>query len=145
MIVSKKSAFEFRYGAGKPVAGSYSGHLNNAGEQIVLYNPSETAMSNVTYSPAAGWPATADGLGYSLVRINPDGIFVNDNNPALWRHSNAIGGNPGTGDAMSFSAWKTANSVTTNTDDGDGDGLNSIHEYLLGGGIAVRTICLISR
>lgn len=145
LLVSRKSAFEFRYGSGKPVAGSYSGHLNNAGEQIVLYNPAETAMSNVTYSPAGGWPTSADGQGYSLVRINPDGILANDNNPARWRRSTAIGGNPGVGDAMSFPAWKTENSVTTNTGDGDGDGLTNTQEYLLGGGVAVSDTARLPR
>ena len=136
LLVSRKNAFDFRYGAGQPVAGEYSGHLNNAGEQIVLYNAANAALSDVTYGTAAGWPPEADGTGRSLVRIRPDGIFANDNNPARWRRSAALGGNPGGSDAQFFPAWKTANGVTVNTADGDGDGLNNLHEYLLGGSVA---------
>ena len=145
IFASKKSAFEFRYGHGSPVAGSYSGHLSNAGERLILYNSANTAISDVTYAPASPWPAGTDGQGYSLVRINPDGISGNDNNPARWRHSVGIAGNPGATDAMSFPAWKLANNVTVNTDDGDGDGLNNIHEYFLGGGVAVADTTRLPR
>ena len=145
LIVSKKSAFEFRYGSGKPVAGSYSGQLNNAGERVVLYNSADTPVSDVTYAPASPWPVGTDGLGYSLVRINPDGILANDNNPAFWRHSTAVGGNPAANDAMSFPAWKIANSVTSNTADGDRDGLDNINEYFLGGGVAVSDTARLPR
>jgi hypothetical protein len=133
LLVSNKDAFEFRYGTGKPVAGEYSGQLNNAGEQIILYNSSETAISDVTYGTAAGWPTEPDGQGYSLVRTNPDGSFINDNDPAHWRHSTTIGGNPATSDAMTYPMWKTANGVTSDTADDDGDGLSSALEYTLGG------------
>lgn len=135
LLVSKKSAFDFRYGTGKPVAGSYSGHLNNAGERIVLQNAADAAISDVTYAPAGAWPVSADGAGYSLVRVNPDGVLVNDNNAALWRRSTTIGGNPGTSDALSFAAWKTANGVVSNAADSDADGINSVLEYFLGGSV----------
>ena len=137
LIVAKKSAFEFRYGNGYPVAGSYSGHLSNTGEHVVLYNATNTAVSDVNYAPASPWPDGTDGQGYSLVRVNPDGILANDNNPARWRRSAGIAGNPGTSDAMSFPAWKTTYGVTVNTADGDGDGLSNINEYFLGGDVAV--------
>ena len=145
LLVSNKAAFDFRYGAGKPVAGEYSGHLNNAGEHIVLQNAADAAVSDVTYGTAGAWPAVADGQGYSLVRVNPDGVFLNDNNPARWRHSTALGGNPGAGDALSFPTWKTANGVTSNTADGDGDGLSNLHEYLLGGGLALSDTARLPR
>ncbi len=133
LLVSNKAAFDFRYGTGKPVAGEYSGHLNNAGEQIILFNSASTAISDVTYGTAAGWPPEADGTGYSLVRIQPDGTFIGDNTPANWRHSTALGGNPGATDALNYPAWKTANSVTSDTADTDGDGLSNALEYTLGG------------
>jgi hypothetical protein len=133
LIVSKKSAFNFRYGAGKPVAGSYSGHLDNAGEQIVLYSPTDAILSDVTYSDTNGWPADADGAGYSLVRKHPDGVSAQDNDPANWRASVALGGNPGASDAENYSAWKIANGVVSDTADIDADGLNSFQEYGLAG------------
>ncbi len=145
LLVSNAAAFTFRSGAGKPVAGEYRGHLNNAGEHLVLQNAAGAAVSDVTYGTAGAWPASADGLGYSLVRVNPDGVFLNDNNPARWRRSTAPGGNPGASDALNFPAWKTANGVTSNTADGDGDGLSNLHEYLLGGGLALSDTARLPR
>jgi hypothetical protein len=145
LVVSNKSAFDVRYGSGQPVAGSYSGHLNNAGERIVLYNSADTAISDVTYATTSPWPESADGPGYSLVRIKPDGVFANDNNATRWRRSTAIGGNPGASDAMTYSAWKTANGVSSDTADDDGDGLNSINEYFFGGGVAVSDSARLPR
>jgi hypothetical protein len=133
LIVAKKSAFDFRYGAGKPVAGSYSGHLNNAGEQIVLYTPADAVISNVTYNDTNGWPTDADGGGYSLVRKHPNGVAVDDNDPANWRASVALGGNAGANDAESYPAWKAANDVVSDTADIDADGLNSFQEYGMAG------------
>ena len=133
LLVSNKAAFVFRYGSGLPVAGEYSGHLNNAGEQIVLYNSASAAISDVTYGTAAGWAPEADGTGYSLVRIRPDGIFPGDNTPANWRRSTAVGGNPAATDALSYPAWKTTNGVSSDTADSDGDGLSNALEYTLGG------------
>jgi hypothetical protein len=137
LIVAKKSAFDFRYGTGKPVAGSYSGHLNNSGEQIVLYSPTDVIISGVTYSFSNGWPTDADGLGYSLVRKNPNGISAQDNNPANWRASVALGGNAGASDAESYPAWKIANGVVNDTADTDADGLNSFEEYGMAGRAAI--------
>jgi len=34
LIVKNKAAFDFRYGTNLPVAGEYSGSLNNGGELI---------------------------------------------------------------------------------------------------------------
>jgi hypothetical protein len=36
LVVKNQSAFEFRYGTNLPVAGEYSGQLDNGGEQIRL-------------------------------------------------------------------------------------------------------------
>ncbi len=77
----------------------------------------------MTYGTAAGWPPEADGTGYSLVRIRPDGTFLGDNAPANWRRSTASGGNPGATDALNYPAWKTANAVTSDTADPDGGSL----------------------
>ena len=134
LLVSNKAAFDFRYGTGKPIAGQYGGQLNNGGEEIVMYNSADVAISDVTYGTNAGWPTAADGTGFSLVRINPDGSFNNDNDPTHWRISTTSGGNPGGSDAMTYAAWKTANNITGgDTADGDGDGLSNALEYALGG------------
>ena len=133
LVAAKKSAFELRYGTSLPVAGSYSGNLNNAGEALGLYTPGEATIRSFAYSDLAPWPAAADGQGYSLVRKLPNGNLAADSDAANWRTSVSATGNPGTSDASFFATWKTANGVTVNTADTDGDGLSNALEYALGG------------
>ena len=133
LIVAKKAAFEQRYGTSLPVAGSYSGNLNNAGEAIALFTPGDALIRSFTYSDLAPWPTAPDGQGYSLARRLPNGNLVADGDSANWRTSTTITGNPGTSDASVFTLWKTANGVTDNNADTDGDGLSNALEYALGG------------
>jgi hypothetical protein len=74
----------------------------------------------VAYADAGDWPASADGDGYSLVRINPNapGFAAN------WRTSTALGGNPGASDTVPFAGNPMA--------DADGDGLKALAEHFLG-------------
>lgn len=85
--------------------------LNNGGEEVALQRfeilPGESAappaagdidsrriinVDVVLYDNSAPWPAEADGLGRSLVRIDPDGY---GNDPANWAPSLLVGGSPG--------------------------------------------------
>jgi hypothetical protein len=43
-----------------------------------------------------------------------------------------VGGSPAGTDATTYAAWKTANGISSDTDDTDKDGLNSFTEYLHG-------------
>ena len=133
LVASKKTAFELRYGTALPVAGSYKGNLNNAGETVAIFTPADATIRSFTYSDLAPWPSGADGAGYSLVRKLPNSSLVADADAANWRTSVTLNGNPGTTDAPLFTGWKTANGVTVNTADPDGDGLNNTLEYALGG------------
>ncbi|MEO8353633.1 MAG: lamin tail domain-containing protein, partial [Chthoniobacteraceae bacterium] len=137
LIASKRSAFEFRYGAGKPVAGSYQGHLSNGGEQIIVYSPTEETLIDVTYSDKNGWPTAADGNGYSLVRMLPGSGNGNASDPRNYRSSVNPGGSPGGSDAINYAAWKTANGVVSDSGDGDGDGFPAFEEYTHGGSVTV--------
>lgn len=142
LIVSNLDAFLLRYGPGKPVAGQYSGQLNNAGEELILFTPGDATIRNVTYDDVSPWPAAADGSGVSLVRRHP-GEAAGDSDPDGWTTSGAIGGSPGTADVPApgtFDAWAAANfsapqlassAISAPAADPDGDGRLNFEEYAL--------------
>jgi hypothetical protein len=135
LLVANKAAFEFRYGTGRPIAGEYSGSLNNSGERLTLFNASDASIRDVTYDDGSGWPTEADGSGYSLVLRYANGSPELDNDPFAWRTSIDAGGNAGGTDGLRYAAWKTANNVNNDADDLDGDGLSSTLEYVFGGAL----------
>ena len=77
---------------GVSVGGYYDGSLDNAGERIALLNAAGETVCSVTYAPTNGWPAPANGLGYSLEMLDLNG---DPNDPANWRASTALNGTPG--------------------------------------------------
>ena len=85
------SAWAARY-PGVTAFGYYGGNLNNGGERIAIFDASGNLVTEVTYNNAGGWPAAADGGGYSLELIDPYGDL---NSPANWRASSAPNGTPG--------------------------------------------------
>ncbi|MFW6146390.1 MAG: lamin tail domain-containing protein [Planctomycetota bacterium] len=94
LLVRNRDAFEMRYGTGLPVAGEYLGKLDNAGETLVLRHGSGSEVLRFTYDDDGDWPAAADGDGFTLELIDPDGDY---NDPANWRASAAYLGTPGVG------------------------------------------------
>jgi hypothetical protein len=140
LVVSKREGFEMRYGSNKPVAGEYTGQLDNAGENVVLYTPGETVLRAVAYGDGTLWPADANGGGNSLVRRHP-GDPAGDNDPDGWAVSGSVGGSPGTADVPapgSFDAWTTAAftpsqlgtaAVSGVSSDPDGDGRPNFEEF----------------
>ena len=142
LVVADADAFAFRYGAGLPVAGAYSGSLNNAGEELVLYTPSDEALRTVAFSDEFPWTLAADGIGHSLVRRHPDETAT-DSDPYGWRPSGTIGGSPGVEDvaaAGTFDAWvstrfnaggQMASAISGVLADPDGDGRMNFEEYAL--------------
>ncbi len=140
LVVAKRDAFEKRYGTGKPVAGEFTGHLDNGGENVVLYTPGETVLRAVAYSDDPPWPSAADGEGRSLVRRHPDDP-AGDNLPDSWAASGSNGGSPGTADipeAGTFDAWAASvftaqqlgsTAVAAVAADPDGDGRPNFEEY----------------
>ncbi len=132
IVASKRAAFEFRYGTGSPVAGSYKGNLGNGGETVRLYFPNDTILRTVAYTDLAPWPTAADGTGRSLVlkrpATNPDHTAATN-----WRASTTNGGAPGGVDSMTLATFNAANGITNPLADNDGDSLNNFLEYALGG------------
>ena len=134
LVVNNIAAFNYRYGAGKPVAGAWQAGkvLSNSGEQVKLSFGAGTSIVNFTYSAAAPWPTQAAGQGYSLVLIRPETLP----NPALaasWRASRVPGGNPGADDRITFSTWAAGYPGAADPNaDIDGDMLTNFTEYAVG-------------
>jgi hypothetical protein len=131
LLVNNLAAFEMRYGIGHPVAGEFSGSLNNDGERLIITDSNGAVVLDLTYNDADPWPASADGDGYSLVLIDPESQ-PDLNDPASWRTSAGADGNPGTSDALSYPTWKIGNGITEDAGDPDHDDLTHFMEYALG-------------
>lgn len=140
LVVENRDAFVFRYGGGLPIAGQYTGNLNNGGENLTLYTPAETVVRSVTYDDAPPWPSAADGNGRSLIRRHP-ADSTGDSLAEGWAVSGEIGGSPGmVGIAASgtYDAWAAAHFnpselelATTSSPlaDPDGDDRTNVIEY----------------
>jgi len=92
LIVKNRAAFEARYGLGLPVAGEYSGKLDNAGERLVVVDGSGAVMVDFAYGTTGSWPVSADGGGFSLEAVEP-GLLSGVG--SRWRASSVAGGTPG--------------------------------------------------
>jgi len=118
------SAWAARY-PGVVVFGYYGGNLSNGGERIALLDQNGNIVIAVNYQNSGGWPTAADGGGYSLEIINPNG---DPDDPANWRASLALNGSPGIPNApqtlsvvrinevMAENAGVVTNGTTTNSD-----------------------------
>ncbi len=132
LVVKNVSAFNMRYGAGKPVAGAYlAGSLNNDGEEIKLSYGAGTTIRSFTYGDVAPWPTEADGGGFSLVLKLPYSL-PDHALAANWRASRMAGGNPGGVDSLSFGAWAGSWGVSDPNADGESDGIQNWLEYAFG-------------
>lgn len=101
LLVADIDAFEAAFGSDLPVAGTYTGQLDNGGENLLLTAADKTPIQSLSYNDRAPWPLPADGGGYSLTLIAPQ------SNPDLgeaasWRASVGLGGSPGDSDAVPF-------------------------------------------
>jgi hypothetical protein len=92
LVVRNIAAFEHRYGPGLPIAGEYSGRLDNSGERIHLVNARNETLVEFAYGTRAPWPRAADGNGPSLELLDPAGDL---NSAENWQASQSNGGSPG--------------------------------------------------
>ncbi|MGJ8696916.1 MAG: CotH kinase family protein [Verrucomicrobiaceae bacterium] len=125
LLVKNQTAFEARHGPGLPIAGIFSGSLNNAGDSLILEDPAlNLVLQDFSYSDDAPWPLCADGDGYSLILKSPS-LGPDHSIPSNWRCSSLHGGNPGTSDSLTPF---TGNPLADN----DHDGIDALLEHFLG-------------
>ena len=94
LVVKDPAAFERRYGPGLPVAGRYTGSLNNGGERLELQDAVGQVIHNFRYED--DWYSQTDGRGYSLTLRSPATVDPNAlGSSSSWRASPRSGGSPG--------------------------------------------------
>jgi len=94
VLARNATAFAEKY-PGVTINGTYTGKLNNSGDTLTLSHILGTEVFSVSYDSQPPWPATPNGLGYSLVRNNLSGDL---NTATSWRASTNPGGSPGADD-----------------------------------------------
>jgi len=98
LAVKDMTALRAKYGPSLPVAGQYTGSLNNAGERIELLDAVGAVIHSFSYDDK--WFDVTDGKGFSLTVKDPraaDPSAYGDK--ALWRPSTRSGGSPGANDS----------------------------------------------
>ena len=100
LVVKDAVAFAAKYGTGLPVAGEYTGSLNNAGERLELLDAVGTVIHDFDFED--NWFEITDGAGFSLTLRDPETVdptALGDKD--AWQPSTQIDGTPGSGDAGS--------------------------------------------
>lgn len=85
------TSFAARY-PGVTVTGYFGGALANGGERLAVHDRDGRTLTAVSYDDDVPWPPSADGQGYSLEVLDPNG---DPNDPANWRASATLDGSPG--------------------------------------------------
>ncbi len=93
LIVKNVNSFTARYGLHTNVAGAYGGTLDNAGERLVLVGPRLEPILDFTYSDE--WYPLSDGLGFSLVILDPNAPLDSWADKDSWRTSAGENGSAG--------------------------------------------------
>ena len=96
VVVRDIGAFQVRYGTEVRVLGEYGGSLRNSGERVTLADSDLNELISVEYDDTDPWSEFADGLGTSLVLIDPVNTPLNELDKYYsWRSSVEQGGSPG--------------------------------------------------
>ena len=98
LVVKNQTAFNARYGGGLPVAGQYTGNLDNGGERIQLLDAVNEEVLDFSYNNS--WHPMTDGLGFSLVVVNENAEPDSWGSRTQWRISGAVEGAPGAADPL---------------------------------------------
>lgn len=98
-------AFASRYDtAGITVVGGYVGLLENLGETITLEGSVGEPILDFVYDDY--WYPETDGLGHSLVPVDPDNPQLDWSHSTSWRASMSVHGSPGMVDDEVSGGWQ---------------------------------------
>jgi len=93
LLVGNTNAFAGRYPGAGPVAGAFTGKLNNNSGRLALFGPLREPLFDFRYEEA--WYPETDGPGWSLALREEAGGPLPPGEAASWRASSAWGGSPG--------------------------------------------------
>ena len=99
VIVKNTDAFQARYPGVSPaqIAGTYTGSLDNGGEEIVMRDAIGTEIHDFNYRDS--WFDVTDGGGYSLNKLDPDTSSTTApdswDDQSGWQSGSTINGTPG--------------------------------------------------
>ncbi|MDB4798826.1 CotH kinase family protein, partial [Verrucomicrobia bacterium] len=134
LLVGNLEAFQTRYGRDLPIVGVYQdqgmNRLSNSGEQLTLVDATGQEMASLEWSDRFPWPVSADGRGYSLLPIGQNRMDLSV--ASHWRSSATVGGNPASNDSVPLSDWMSDFGVEDFGTDLDGDGWDTVSEYIAG-------------
>jgi hypothetical protein len=124
VLVDSELTFQKIHGWSAPLGGIYSDSFSNSGELVQVKSADGlTTLVEFTYGTSGAWATASDGGGRSLVLVKPV-AGIDHANPANWRPSVTVNGNPNSGDSLTF--------IGDAASDFDGDGLNARLEFALG-------------
>jgi hypothetical protein len=129
VLVADAAAFTAAFGSEIPIAGTFTGRLDNGGERLTLSTAEGTIIRTLHYRDLPPWPVEADGDGYSLVLVAPENAPDHEL-PENWRASVGYGGSPGDSDTIPF----TGNAETDLLAYALGDP-NSVGLHIVNGGL----------
>lgn len=110
VIVRDRARFESRYGTNRPVAGVFSGAIDNNGETLALTLPSPWDLHILRFRYEATWYPTTAGQGYTLEILDPARTAPRDwNERDSWQAGTFLHGTPGTSSPPAITSALTAN------------------------------------
>ncbi|MCI0745816.1 MAG: lamin tail domain-containing protein [Verrucomicrobia subdivision 3 bacterium] len=131
VLVRNATNFAAKY-PGAAINGVFGGELDNGGERLTIAHTLGGTVVSFEYNDVAPWPATPDGLGFSLVPVNPN-ANPNHGFAGNWRASSNAGGSPGADDPASAIPAVLITEALTRTDASASD---AIELYNAGGAAA---------
>lgn len=100
LVVKKKAAFVERYGDDPSVliSGEWTQDLSDRGEPVGLKGPIDEAIVDFTFTDV--WYPETDGVGRSLVLVDPSSDRSMFGQKTAWRPSFEVNGSPGRADTV---------------------------------------------
>ncbi|HWI58934.1 MAG TPA: lamin tail domain-containing protein [Bacillota bacterium] len=96
LVARNPAALTARYGSALPIAGPFTGSLDNGGETLRLEDAVGEKILEFTYDNR--WYPITDGLGFSLVIVNENAPWDTWDLRTSWRPSGRLNGSPGLAD-----------------------------------------------